>query len=388
MKILFVTPRFPLPPIKGDKLRSYYFLKYLSKNHNIDLLSFIEQSKEIIYKDEMLKYCNSVETVLLPMHKSFLNMFLSMFSRLPFQVSYYRSAEMDNKIINRLSANKYDVIFIVLQRMMSYSKHFTDVPVVLDHIDTLSLNMERRYSQENNILKKFLFMLEYNKVKLYEKNNANKYRFCIVSSEIDKEALGEKNCYIIANGVDVNYFKEVETNEDIDVIFTGNLGYFPNIKAILYFVNDILPNIKKIFPNIKFYIVGANPVRSIRKLNDNVNIFVTGFVADIRNYLNRAKLFVAPLKSGSGIQNKILEAMACGVPVVTTDFGNGGINAEDGKELVIANDPLSFSNNVIELLQNENKRLHLKQHARILVEKKFCWEMQVKKLEELLKAKL
>lgn len=388
MYILFITPRFPFPPIKGDKLRPYYFLKYLSKKHNIDLLSFIEQKEDMEHKDEILKYCNSIETVLLSRYRSYLNMVFNIFSDLPFQVAYYYSNEMNDKIINKISKNKYDLIFVVLQRMMLYCKHFTNIPVLLDHIDALSLNMQRRYNHEKSILKKFLFKLEFGRIKEYENNNRNKYTFSIVTSEVDKKALGEENCYVIPNGVDVNYFKEIEAKKDIDLIFTGNLGYFPNVKAVLYFVNDILPSIKKTFSDIKFYVVGANPLITVKKLNDNKNIFVTGFVKDIREYLLRSKLFVAPLRSGSGIQNKILEAMACGIPVITTEFGNGGINAKHGKDLIISNNPSEFANEVIELLKNENKRLYLKQNARILVEKNFSWEAQIEKLEGLFKNKL
>lgn len=388
MNILFITPRFPFPPIKGDKLRPYYFLKYLSKKHNIDLLSFIERKEDMAYKDEVLKYCNSIETALLPKYRSYLNMVFNIFSRLPFQIAYYYSNEMNDKILNKIAKNKHDLVFVVLQRMMLYGKHFTNIPVLLDHIDALSLNMQRRYSHEKSILKKFLFKLEFERIKEYENNNRNKYVFSIVTSEVDKKALEEKNCYVVPNGVDITHFKEIECKKDIDLIFTGNMGYFPNIKAVLFFINDILPSIIKVLPGIKFYIVGANPARSIKKLNDNKNIFVTGFVKDVRDYLVRSKLFVAPLRSGSGIQNKILEAMACGVPVVTTEFGNGGIKAEHGKDLIVSNDPSGFAREVIELLKNENKRLYLKQNARILVEKNFSWEAQVEKLEELLKNKL
>lgn len=150
MKILFLSSRLPFPPIKGDKLRAYYFLKYLSKKHNIDLLSFIERKEDIKYTDEVLKYCDSVETVLLPKYKSYLNMIFNLFSNLPFQVAYYYSAGMKSQIIKKISKNKYDLVFVVLQRMMLYGKYIANVSVILDHIDALSLNIYRRYNSEKS----------------------------------------------------------------------------------------------------------------------------------------------------------------------------------------------------------------------------------------------
>lgn len=385
MKILFVTPRFPYPCFKGDRLRTYHFIKNLSKNHEIDLVSFIERRQELIYIEEMKKYCNSIQTVLMPKYWSYFKMITGIFSKEPFQVKYYSSKRMENVIKGIIANDKYDIIHIVLQRMMQYAKNLIRTPKIIDYIDALSLNMERRYKRENNYIKKIIFHLEWQRMKMHEKRENYINSYSIVTSKVDKEVLNSENIRVISVGVDSEYFIPRKTTKDIDLIFTGNMDYFPNIDAVLYFHKYIFPKIKEAFEMIKFYIVGISPSKAVRNIENKKNIFVTGFVEDIRYYLNRAKVFVAPLQSGSGVQFKILEAMACSVPVVSTKYGNDGIDAKPGEEIIIANEPKEFESEVINLLKNENKRNYIGNNGRKYVENNFNWKIKTRELESLYK---
>ncbi len=385
MKILFITPRFPYPPIKGDKLRAYHFIKGLSKNNEIYLCSFIENINENKYVAEMQKYCQLVETTLLSKAQSYCNVLFTFFNNLPLQVNYYYSKEMQYKIAELLKKNKFDIIHVALLRMMPYISEKDRAPVVLDHIDALSLNMRRRAETEKNILGRFIFKFEEKKVADYEKYSSTVCDVSIITSQIDKKAIKDNNnIYVISNGVDIEYFKPLsQKKKDIDLLFTGNMEYFPNINAVKFFCKKVYPLLRKEYPSIKVCITGPNPPSEIRSMADNINFFVTGFVQDIREYLNRAKIFIAPLQAGSGIQNKILEAMAMGLPVVTTSYGNNGITAQNEKEIIVADNPQKFLDKVIDLLETSEKRELLSLNARIFVVSNFSWNKKINQLENI-----
>ncbi len=381
MRILFVTPRFPYPLLKGDKLRTYYFVKYLNKRgHKISLLSFIEHEKEKYYLHELSKYCELIETVLLPRWKSYLNMAFSVFSKIPFQMKYYSSNLMAEKIRSMIKKDQYDIIHFVLSRITPYVNLVNNNPVVIDHIDSLSMNMQRRAGREKGI-KKIVFYLEWQKVRLYEKNNHNFFKYSIVTSQVDKEYLNNTNIEVVPNGVDVEYFTPLDREKDIDLIFTGNMGYFPNEDAVLYFSKEVFPFILKRRPDTNFFIVGINPSFKIKSLADGKNIFVTGYVGDLRDYLNRARVSVCPMMSGSGIQNKILEAMANGVPVVATSHAIGGIRANSDKDIIISDEPEEFSEHVLNLLEDNELCKRITLSAQQLVKEKYSWEASVTALE-------
>lgn len=380
-RILFITPRMPYPPLKGDRLRPYNFIKELSKRHTIDLCTFYEGNDDAKGLDEMKKYCANVETVPLSKTQSYMNLLRSLVNFKPLQVNYYYSKAMKRKVEELEVINKYDIIHVVLQRMMPYAIRRNGEKLVLDQIDALSLNMKRRALTEKNLIKKAIFYCEYINMASYERHNKQKYNECIITSDVDKRALGDDRVKVISNGVDTAYFAPAKADKNIDLIFTGNMNYFPNVDGVVYFCEEIMPKILKVRPDVKFYIVGVNPNKEVISLADNKNIFVTGFVDDIREYLNRAKIFVAPLRSGSGIQNKILEAMACGLPVVSTSQGNSGIKAEDGKDIVLADDIEELAKTIIDLLSADNKRTRIGDSARNMVEKNFSWSSNAQKLE-------
>ncbi len=383
MNILFITSRLPLPPVKGDRLRSFNFIKDLSKRHSIHLISFIESKEEETYVDELKSYCDVVETVYHPLYCSVLSMIRNFSMKNPLQVSYYKSRRMNELVQYAVKKNSYDIAHIVLVRMAQYVKNLSKIPVIFDHIDCLSLNMYRRADSETDIFKKYLFMMECKSMR----NLEFKYRNIpsIVTSEDDKKALnGYKKIKVIQNGVDFERFGYIYDNKlekDIDVLFVGNLGYFPNFQAVEFFMRDIYSLLKRRVKHIRVFIVGPNPNKKIKSYVDNKNVFVTGFVKDVRGYIKRAKVVIAPMLSGSGIQNKILEAMSSGVPVISTNLANKGINARDGQEIIIADDSESFVDKTIFLLNSKNERKRVSLNARTFIEKRFSWGAKVEELE-------
>lgn len=330
-------------------------------------------------------YCEKVDVVYLPFYRSILNMLTNLSSRRPFQVAFYWSKYMKKLFKDVIERNHYDLIHVTLIRTMPYVEDVSDIPLVLDHIDALSFNMERRHKNEDGKLRKKLFEIEHRRMKEFE----SKYRQIpsIVTSETDKMVLDNyKNITVISNGVDVERFiykseEKLEKDKNIDMVFVGNMGYFPNIQAIEFFYTEIFPIIKKHKKDIKVYIVGANARKKVRSMADSNNIFVTGFVENVEDYLYRAKVFIAPLQSGSGIQNKILEAMACGIPVVSTSIGNSGIRGENIEEIIIADPPEEFAKMTLYLLENKKERERIALNARRLVERNFSWKSKGEELQ-------
>ncbi len=200
--------------------------------------------------------------------------------------------------------------------------------------------------------------------------------FMVVSSEARQYILKrypEKKVLVTPNGIDTPEPKEVEIQEN-SIIYTGDMSFFPNIDAVKYFVKDIFPKVKQKIKDAKFYIVGINPVQEVRDLAENdSSIVVTGYVDDVREYLYKSKVYVCPLRSGSGIRTKVLEVFSCKKPVVITPMALEGITAQHNKEVMIADDPKDFAQHVIALLEDDNLRVNLGEKAYDLVVNEYNW---------------
>ena len=384
MRILYLTSRLPYPLYKGDKLRAYHQIKYLSRRHSVTLCSLIDSKEELSYINELEKYCECIETILLKPYFSYLSVFSYVFSRIPLQVGYYYSRKMKKKIDELLTSERFDIIHTQLVRMTPYIKDHRKTPKVLDMVDTLSLNMKRRLEKEKLLMKPLLH-LEYTRLQKYEADTCRAFDKVIECSECDKQFLSYNgNVSVCPNGVDTDffYFTESTKGSSSALCFLGNMGYFPNIDAVLFFVKNILPLVKKKISNVKFYIVGINPPGCIRNLaRKDKDIMVTGFVEDVRSYLKKAAVAVYPIRSGSGIQNKVLEAMASGTAVVATRYALEGIQVNPEEHAIMADKPGEFASRVVQLLSDAGLRRRLAINARRLVEDVYDWDAYGRELE-------
>ncbi len=386
MKILFLTSRFPYPPYGGDKLRVFNFIKYLSRKHEIHLISFIESENEKKYLAEMEKYCKRIEIVLLSPGKSYLNCAAFSLTSMPFQVAYYRDSVMRSKVNEMIRVENYDAVYVHLLRMAQYVYGNKGVNRVLDLTDSLSLSLFRSLKYRKHLFLLFYF-LEWLKVKRYERNAVKVFErsLLISSADADSEvslAYGGK-VSIVGNGVDLGYFKPFNGSYDRDkIVFMGNMHSFPNRDGVLYFCGKILPIIKKSRPGIKFYIVGANPPAKIRELGDGKTVFVTGPVEDTRKYLGDAAALVCPIRTATGMQNKIMEAMAMGLPVVSTKISARWLGDSGGTGIILADDGAEFAKTVLSIIGDENLRRELSSQARRYSEDNFSWDRNIEELEK------
>ncbi len=382
MKILFISSRFPYPALKGDQVILYNRLKHLSGKHKITLLTFYQHDRELKYLAEVRQYCENIETVKIAPFESVLNVLLfSAFSKLPFQSLYYRSDKFKQRLNRILDSADFDLVHTYLLRMAEHSRHI-DKPKVLDLIDCMQLNLGKRLSLLKG-LRKILYGEELKRIKLYEREIVNEYDASIVVSDADRNYLDSNGAVTIPLGIDTDQFRrDSPLPDNKTIIFSGNMAYYPNESAILWFIDNCFERIKHGVPDVKLKIVGINPGSNVKKYHDGKTIIVTGFVESIVDEMATSQLAIAPMPSGYGMHIKILEAMSCALPVVTTSTGKGTIAAENRVHLIVEDDSSSFAEACIGLLNNKKAAELMGRNARSLIIGKYGWESSVVELEK------
>jgi len=385
MKILYLTPRLPYPIDKGDKLRAFYQIKYLSKYHDIFLLSLDETLTDKLNDNPVKNFCKKIIVFPLTRYKIFFNLFRKIFSSVPFQTAFYYNPRIKKEILKAINDIRPDIIFCQLIRAAEYVIEIKNIPKIIDYVDIISKGLERRASK-SNLLMKFLIKIEFNRVRNYEKKVFKEFDNSIIISREDRNFLPfeeKENVKIVPNGIDLEYFYPMESEKEYDLFFSGNLNYPPNVDASIYIVKNILPLLLKRKPDIKILIAGASPNKKILSLVSR-NVIVKGWVDDIREFYKKAKIFIAPMQLGTGLQNKLLQAMAMKIPCVTSELTMKGLAEGAEKVLLVAKKPLDYSELVIKLLEDDNYRNSIAQRGYEFVQINYRWEKIIENLEEII----
>ena len=382
MKILFIASRFPYPPLQGDRVRAYNQLRILSERHQITLVAPPEKEAEQNLA-AIKPFCHHVELVTPKLWRQLLQMGRAPFTNIPLQTLYCLDPELPAKLNFLVQTEVFDIAHVQLARLGPLADSLGSLPKLLDLIDALSLNMQRR-ADEERFPKSWVFQLEAKRMARYEQYLTQQYDHLLISSPLDQKIIGDyKNLHVVRNGVDLNRYPFTPTGRDsFSIVFSGRMGYFPNANAAVWFATKIFPLIRQTVPQVTCFIVGADPTPAVKQLAGLPGITVTGYVPQIQDYLTQATLAVAPMLTGSGGQLKVLEALACGTPMVATPFALGGIEAIDGEHLLVAKEAEPFAQHVIRLLKSPTLGQKLAQHGRQLVEKKYSWQYSVEELEK------
>jgi len=378
VKILYLGLRFPYPPNRGDRIRAYNFIKHLSEKHSVTFVSFFESAEDIDSIGELERFCTQVKVVPFNRFRACLNSMSHAFSKLPLQMWYWYSKEMQKIIDDLVFQNDFDLIHAQFFRMAQYITKFKDHPKILDLTDAMSLNLNRRAKLDKRV-KYPLLKLEESRTKRYETEIVKQFDMGIMVSEHDRDYLlsldGSLKLEVVPMGVDLEYFQPRTADEfQPHLLFTGTMDYFPNTDAAWYFYHEIFPYVKQALPDVNFYVVGTNPTKQLKRLEANGDIIVTGRVPDVRPYFRDAAVFVSPMRCGTGTQVKNLESMAMRVPVVTSSFGIAGTEAQADRDMLVADEPREFADRVIQLFKDDKLRQNLVQNGRELVETKYNWE--------------
>ncbi len=390
MRLLFLTSRLPFPPIGGDKLRVHHFLKHLASRHQVTLYSFIEREEEESIAQREGAFLHQVRTFLLPRNRSLLQAAEGVFLlQDPLQVHYYRDPTMAQAVRREVSSGAFDLALAHMVRMAAYLLPDAGVKVVVDLQDALSLNYSRAAARPGVGWWSRVYPLEGPRIERYEAWVARKAEACLLVSEVDLQHVQrrtpEARLRLVRNGVDGEAFPFSEGGRDPDrILLLGNMRTAANQEMALTFAREIFPRVKQLHPAARFQIVGAEPTRKVRDLSDGENIRVTGEVREVLPHLHAASVSICPMRVGAGVQNKILESMAAGVPVVATPMGMEGIPAQHGVHALLAQEPEDFAQAVASLLGSGSPGSSLARAARALVEERFSWEETLKALDAVL----
>ncbi len=388
MKILFIANRFPYPPFRGDKLKIFNLATQLSKKHELHLITFAESNKDFDYIDDLKAIFKTIEVVKLPKWKSVLNVGIGLLGNLPLQVNYFKSTKFEKALSKILDNDKFDAVHVQHLRMAQYAIRKKDLKRILDLPDAFSLYWQRRKNINRNIFVKLLDAIESRRVYRYEKFILNQFNLNLVCSEEDRKFLikehGNENIKVLPNGVDTQKFRPL--NHDYShantLLFTGNMDYAPNVDSVVYFAEEIFPLIKKEHPHVKFIIAGQRPIDKVLALANTDDIEVTGFIPELQTMYNAASIVVAPLRFGAGTQNKVLEAMAMGIPVVCSNIGFEGLGIVDGEGAFMRTDTIGFVEKVNQLLSSASSREATGKAGSHAILNNFSWEKIATLLEK------
>lgn len=378
-----ILSRFPYPLEKGDKLRAFHQIKELSKTYRITLFAINEIKIAPSDLKMVENYCENIEICQLTKVKVAWNLISGLFSTLPFQVHYFRASGGKRRIKELIKQNDFKHIYCQLIRTAELVKDLHHIPKTLDYMDALSAGIERRIDRRP-WYDKWLFRTEAKRLKAFERKIFDFFEHHTIISAQDRLLITHPDrdrIVTITNGIEPAFFEPLTRTERYDFVFVGNMSYPPNVDAVKSIAQHILPA----FPESKLLVSGATPHASLTKLAaSNPQIDITGWVDDIRTAYLDGKVFLAPMSIGTGMQNKLLEAMALRTPCVTTDLANTPIGATNEKEILVGNTPEAIIEHLKTMLHSETKRREIAAAAQEFVRTKYSWEQTTQQLVQLM----
>lgn len=373
-KMLFICPRPIFPVVWGEKIRYYNNLKLLLERFEVDVICLTNNEYCIKESDYKCLKVNNFYCFSLSKFCSIFNVIIGLLiNKLPLQVNYFHSRKMNRWIKN--NAKKYDLIFCNNIRTAQYVQNL-DVYKILDYVDSISMNYSKALHNSTGIWK-LMYIIEMKRVFDFEIQMLCKFDKKIIISDIDRDYIRRNNDSEINV---VGNFVEDFSNNIVDVTyvpyrigFLGKMNYEPNVTAVKYFVREIFPKIKILYPMVEFYIMGGYPSSDILSLADKKSIFVTGFIDNIHKEMKKCHVIVAPMRTGAGLQNKIIQAMSLSRCVITTPVGIEGLPNLKGDEILIANSTTEYIDLTCMALSDNKIRINIENNAYDYVQKNFSF---------------
>lgn len=373
---LWILPYFPYPLLSGGNVRVFNLIKYLSESYDIHLISYIEDDTKEEDIREVSRYCTTLKCIKRDQREG----------PLPMIFQCYDTPEMRDAIEEALS-EKYSFIQIDFLTMAHYARlvrSLSSTPIVFTEHDVSWMDFEKCF--HNRHLDEKARYAEWVRIvkeagKLYEL-----FDLVITVSDRDSEIIRErypsKRVASLPTGTDCAHYTYSFDENNTDMIYTGHYVHYPNVAAVNYILEEVLPLVKKSLPEVKFYIAGSAGENVFKEVSDK-SVVVTGTVDNLLDSLRLAGIFLAPVKMGIGIRGKILESMAAGLPVVTTSIGAEGIGARDGSELLSSDTPEGFARKVVELARDKSLRKKLSEAGRKFVEDNYDWPIRAEELKRI-----
>ncbi|MHC4182839.1 MAG: glycosyltransferase, partial [Planctomycetota bacterium] len=365
MNILWVKTELLHPLDKGGRIRSFHIIKELAKKTKVTYLCYADPEKEKDAIEELARYVDTVLIVPKELKGKYsfgfyIDLLRSLLSPLPYTIRKYYSSSMAIYLKELLNNEDFDAIVCdFLAPSLNFDLNMRNRSLLFQH-NVESQIWERNGRMQSNPVKKLLFYQEWKKLMRYEKRTCREFRMILAVSKEDREwfknRFGVNRVLAIPTGVDTKYFRPSRNEvQKGNIVFTGSMDWLPNEDAVIWFVKEVMPLIRKEIPSVKFTIAGRKPTLSVKRLAlDYPDVEVTGDVEDIRPYMERASVFAVPIRIGSGTRLKIFEAMAMGKAVVSTTTGAEGLPVKNDEHLLLADSPEDFAGQINRLIEKRD----------------------------------
>lgn len=354
MKLLVLLSRVPYPLEKGDKLRAYNQIKFLSQDNEIILCTLNDTSIHQDAMDQLAPFCKAIHVLNISKWSIAINLIKALFKGIPFQAGYFYNRSIQKQLKKIVAREKPDHIFCQLLRVAEYVKDIP-IPKTIDYQDVFSKGVQRRIDKSPFYLKPLLKM-EYKRLLKYEHDLFEIFDNKTIISLPDRDLIPHPErakIQVIPNGVDTDFFKPMIFEKKFEMVFIGNMGYPPNVNAAEYLALEILPLVRQRHPEAKLLLAGATPDKRVQNLESR-SVQVTGWVDDIRHCYAQAKIFIAPMQIGTGLQNKLLEAMAMKIPSITSPLAFSALGAKEGRDILVGNTTEEYAGLISKLLEDES----------------------------------
>ena len=389
MKILYLCHRIPYPPDKGDKIRAFHQLKAIAGCHEVDLFTLADDVSDLAHEAVLRKYCGCVVVGRVNPRLARLRSLPYLLTRTPLTIPYFYSSELRAEVRKAVATHAYDRVFVYCSAMAQYVEPGWGIPVVTDFVDVDS-DKWMQYAGFTSWPLASVYRREGRALREYERRICETSACVMVTTgreaALVRQISERTDVHVIPNGVDTEYFQPAANAQPAvpTVGFTGDMSYFPNVEAVTYFAQKVLPGIRRSVPETRFLIVGRNPASRVKDLAKIPGVQVTGFVPDVREYLARMQVAVAPFSIAAGIQNKILEAMASGIPIVCTSRAAQGLSSGAAALADVADGPENMAVAIVELLRRPEQARAKGLRGRAQVAAEYQWERSLERLLQLI----
>lgn len=386
MKILYICHRFPFPPKRGGKIRPFNMIRHFStQGHKVTVCSLSRSSAEAKEGEGIRNHCEHFEMASVSNSIQAMRMVARLPVVTPSSMGFFYSPDLQQRIDKLLSTEKFDLIFVHCSSVAQYVENVRGIPKILDFGDMDSQKW-LEYANYKPFPLSLGYRLEGKKMEAAEKRLAKKFDMCTATTRAEWETLNSYQTALktdwFPNGVDAEYFKPDGEGYDPDTLsFIGRMDYYPNQECMFDFCRNTLPLIQARRPQAKLLIVGADPSPAVKKLEELPGVTVTGSVPDVRPFILRSAAMVAPLNIARGTQNKILEAMAMGVPVVTSPAGAGGVDAENEAHFLVGDSPSTYADACLRIMNKPDERSRLSISGRERMLTHHDWQASMRRLE-------
>ncbi|MBO2007458.1 glycosyltransferase [Hymenobacter negativus] len=387
MKLFVLLSRFPYPLDKGDKLRAFHQLRYLAERHEICLFALSDEEVSADAMAQVRLLCRAGLVVhRLKRPRIARNMARALATGRPLQVGYFHDALAQRQVDGLLRDFQPDHVYCQLIRMAEYLRpHVGEVPMTLDYMDVFSAGMVRRATQAP-LWQRAVWALEAQRLLAYEAAAFNWFQHHTIISDQDRQLIQHprrNEIEIVLNGIDTDFFQpQPAVEKTCDVLFCGNMSYHPNVDAACFLAEEIMPLVRQRHPAARLLVAGTTPAPRVQALA-SAHVEISGWVPDIRAAYAAARVFAAPMRVGTGLQNKLLEAMAMALPCVTTPLANNALGGTDGEELLVTKTPQELAQAIIALLDNPSQAAKLATRGHAFVKAHYTWAGATSRLEAL-----